>query len=157
MAYDAGGRLQTYKTTTNQGEQLATHFSYDQTGRIARIETPWHLEQRTYKQEGSLERVAVERQGSRSMQTFDNKGRPLTRVGYDGGRTQWLYALEKNGGALQRLELPNGEAVNFSGTNLEIQNKTSIRLGHSRVQTERDTKRRIASIIWEAGPVNNNR
>jgi YD repeat-containing protein len=139
MNYDDEGRLQSYGRLTKEGKLAGASLNYGRDGMLTSIHSSWGSEKREYTRT-SLKGITVERQGARSVTTFDSLERLAARSHFDGGIMKWVYS--SSGDGLAEVQLPNGESIRFDGTAGEIS------LGPARVTTAIDAQGRLTAMTW---------
>ncbi len=111
IGYDDRGRLRAFGNVTKNGKLIGANLAYNGDGMITGIESSWGREDREYGSGGILKRVERQRQGAKSVTSYDEYGRPTSHTAFDGGATTWRYESGDAGAAPKSIQLRQGDPV----------------------------------------------
>lgn len=148
MEYDDQGRLLAHGRVNEDGKRVGIKLTYNTQGLVAGVESSWSKEKLYYGEEGLLTKVEVERQGVRSVTTFDAYGRPVSRLAFDGGSTTWRYDPDESGAALNAILLPNGERIDYQWSDPQKAGHSEIGIGPAAVSLQSDSDERVTTVTW---------
>lgn len=146
--YNTHGRVSVFSRKANDGKVLVTQCTYDDQQRLVEVNAPWGREKREYFENGAIGRSVIEREGSRSESVFDRDGRIRSHRAFDGGLTRWHYENVDGGHAVQKIDLPNGETVEYARAGSG--NGEVAYISHTAVTAEYDGEGRVSRLAWEA-------
>jgi YD repeat-containing protein len=148
MSYDDRGRLRTFGKMTKDGKVIGSNLVYNNDGLVIGIDSSWGKEKREYGDDDILKSVKIEKQGSKSVTSYDEHGRPVSHSAFDGGATTWRYDSNDAGAALRTVGLPNGKEIHYGSKDSGKVRSTQITLGSTVVQTASDAEGRVTALIW---------
>jgi RHS repeat-associated protein len=148
--YDAEGRLAGVQRTGRDGRTAAATLARDGKGRITRVNSAAGSQRREYSAAGTMRQAIAERRGMKAMMTFDDRGRRVEQVGFDGGRTAWTYEAAFPGATPRRIELPGGTPIDYEWSRSTDASAAEITFGTGVVRARFDTQGRPVSLAWGA-------
>jgi len=148
MVYDDQGRLLTFGETTEDKKIMGSRFLYDDDGLVTGIDSSWEKEKREYENNGILKNIKIERQGTKSVTTYDHDGLQINHLAFDGGTTTWRYDSKNTVAVPGMIELPDGKQINYKYEHSNKTRNTEISLDSTTVYTAFDAKGRVTTLTW---------
>lgn len=146
--YDNQGRLQSLGRLREGGKLTGASLIYDPRGLVSRIDSSWDTEKREYGDDGVLKKIEVERQGAKSVVTYDAEGRPTKLLGFDGGSTTWFYNSDKADAQTRAVELPSNTRIDYLWSDKSGKTSGEISAGPAVIKIQSDTSGRVVAMTW---------